>query len=85
MLTIRTNASLDESRRCKVYSRPTRTCKVGTFVYSSIEGVRRAESVPSIKLSGRWLNDAGIVMGASLSVEAHDGVITLAMTDRRQP
>ncbi|MBT2766141.1 type I toxin-antitoxin system SymE family toxin [Stenotrophomonas sp. ISL-67] len=69
----------------KPYSRPPRTYRVGAQWYELHAGMGRYEPVPGLRLSGRWLRDAGFVIGAKVAVEVKEGSITLTVIETPAP
>ncbi|MFI8718325.1 SymE family type I addiction module toxin [Stenotrophomonas sp. NPDC077464] len=69
----------------KPYSRPPRTYRMCGHLYELQDGMGRYEQVPCLKLSGRWLRDAGFVIGARVAVEIKEGSITLTVIETPAP
>lgn len=65
----------------KPYSRPPRTYRMCGHWYELRDGMGRYEAVPCLRLSGRWLRDAGLVIGARVAVEIKGSSITLTVIE----
>lgn len=72
-------------RKRKPYSRPPRTYRMCAQWYELHDGMGRYEPVPCLRLSGRWLRDAGFVIGAKVAVEIKEGSITLTVIETPAP
>lgn len=76
----------DELRpKRKPYSRPPRTYRMCGHCYELPGGMGRYESVPCLKLTGRWLRDFGFEIGARVAVEVKEGSITLTVIETPPP
>jgi len=73
------------SPKREAYSRPPRSYRMCGHWYELPGGIGRYERVPSLKLTGRWLRDAGFVVGAKVAVEVKEGSITLTVIETPPP
>jgi len=60
-----------------------RRLKVGDFYPKSHPSKPNARKVPmpSLRLCGRWLNDAGFAIGRNVRVEVQEGRLTIELVD----